>query len=93
MIDVCCLQEVICRGQCVRMLRMKGRRYRLWWSGIGDGVGGVGVMVKEEVCEIVVELRRISDSVVVFLKDVLRLICGYAHKVEEKHDFYDELKC
>ena len=29
------------------MLGMKGRRYRLWWSGNGDGVGGVGVMVKD----------------------------------------------
>ena len=32
------------------MLGMKGRRYRLWWSGKGDGVGGVGVMAKEEQC-------------------------------------------
>ena len=28
------------------MLQMKGRRYKLWWSGKGDRVGGVGVMVK-----------------------------------------------
>ena len=26
------------------MLGMKGRRYKLWWSERGDGVGGVGVM-------------------------------------------------
>ena len=35
--------------------------------------------------------------VVVFKKDVLRLICGYApqsvRSLEEKHSFYDELKC
>ena len=30
MIYVCCLQEVRLRGQCARMLWMKGRRYRLW---------------------------------------------------------------
>ena len=35
---------------------MKGRRYELWWSGRGDGVGGVGVMVKEEPCEKLVEV-------------------------------------
>ena len=23
----------------------------LWWSGRGNGVAGVGVMVKEELCE------------------------------------------
>ena len=37
---------------------MKGRRYRLWWSGKGDD--GVSVMVKEELCEKVVE---VSDRV------------------------------
>ena len=54
---------------------MKGRRYKLRKSGKGDGVGVVGVMVKEELCEKVAEVRRISDSVmtlVVFEEDVLR---------------------
>ena len=41
MINVCCLQEVRWRGQGARMLVMKGRRYKLWWSGRGDGVGGM----------------------------------------------------
>ena len=57
-------------------------------------------MVKEELCEMVVEVRRVSDrvmSVVVFEEDVLRLICGYApqsgRSFEEKQSFYDELKC
>ena len=29
---------------------MKGRRYRLWWSGIEDGVASVGVMVNKKMC-------------------------------------------
>ena len=41
MIDVCVLQKVRWRGQGARMLEMKGRRYMLWWSVKGDGVGGV----------------------------------------------------
>ena len=45
------------------MLGVKGRRYKLWWSGKGDGVGGVGVMVKTGLCEKVVEVRRVSDRV------------------------------
>ena len=44
------------------MLGMKGRRYKLWWSRKGNGVGGAGVMVKEELCEKVVEVRRESDD-------------------------------
>ena len=82
MIDVCCLQEVRWRGLGARMLGMKGRRYKLWWSGKGDGVGGVGATVNEELCEKVLEVRRVSDRVmtlvVVFEEDVRRLICGYA---------------
>ena len=40
-------------------------------------------MVKVELCEKVVEVRRASDrvmTVVVFKEDVLRMICGYAPK-------------
>ena len=43
---MCCLQEVKWRGLGARMLGIEGRRHRLWWSGKGDGVGGVEVMVK-----------------------------------------------
>ena len=65
------------------------------------GVGGVGVMVMEELCENVVEVRRVSDRVMtlaaVFEEDVLRFICGYApncgRSFEEKQFFYDKLKC
>ena len=53
-------------------------------------------MVKEELCEKVVEVRRVSDRVmtlVVFKEDVLWFICGYAPKsgrsLEEKQSFYD----
>ena len=63
------------------MLGMKGRRYKLWWSGKRDGVGVVGVMVNEKLFEKVVEVIRLSDEVMtldVFEEDVLRLICGYA---------------
>ena len=49
--DVCCWQEVRWRGQCGRMLGMKWGRYKLWWSGKGDGDGFVGGIVKEELCE------------------------------------------
>ena len=59
---MCVVSRIRWRGQGARMLGMKGRRNKLWWSGKWDGVGGVGVMVKEELCERVVEVRRKSDS-------------------------------
>ena len=81
MIDVYCWQEVRWRGLGARMLGMKRRIYKMWCSGKGNGVGGVGVIVKEELCEKAVEARMVSDRVmtlvVVFKEDVLRLICGY----------------
>ncbi|XP_068738387.1 uncharacterized protein [Montipora capricornis] len=61
--DVCCLQEVRWRVQGARFIGVKGRRYKLWWSGNSDGTGGVRVLVKEEMCEKVVEVRRKSDRV------------------------------
>ena len=61
------------------MLGMKRRRYVLWWSGKGDRVVGVEVMLKEELFEKVVEVSdRAMTTVVVFEEDVLRLICGHA---------------
>ena len=59
---MCCLQEVRWRGQGGRMTGMKGRRHKLWQSGKGDGVGGVAVMVKEDMCENVLEIRWVNDS-------------------------------
>ena len=35
------MQEVRWREKGARILGMKGRRYKLWWSGKGDGDGGV----------------------------------------------------
>ena len=61
----------------------------------------MGVIVKGELCEKVVEVRRLSNRVmtlvVVFEKDVLRFICGYVpqggRSLENKQSIYDELKC
>ena len=78
---MCCLQEVRWRGQGVWFLGVRGRRYKLWLSGNSDGTGGVGVLVTEEVCEKVVEVRRRSDRmlmvVIVLEEEVLRIICVY----------------
>ena len=60
------------------------RRLKLWWSLKRDGDGDVGVMMKEELCEKVLEVRRMSDRIMavvfVFEEDVLRLTCVYVLK-------------
>ena len=70
----------------------------LLWSG--EGVGGVRMMV-EELCEEVVEVKRVSNGVMaivfVFEEDVLMLICGYApqcgQSLDDEQSFYYELRC
>ena len=62
------------------MLAMNGRRHWLWWSGKGDRV-----MMNKDLCVKVVDVRGVSDRVmtvvvVVFGKDVLRMICRYAQQ-------------
>ena len=55
----------------------------------------------EKLCEKVVAVRRVSDSVmtvvIVFDEDVLKLISGCVpqsgRSLEEKQSFYDKLKC
>ena len=78
--DVCCLQEVRWREQGARFVGVKGRRYKLWWSGNSDVTRGVGVLVKE-LCEKAVEVRRKSDRVMTvvmaFEEEVVRIICLY----------------
>ena len=68
------------RGQGARFVGVKGRRYKLWWSGKNDGIRGVGILVKEELCEKVVKVRRKSNRVlamVLVFEEVLGVICAY----------------
>ena len=58
-----------------------GRRYKLWWSGNNPGFGGVGILVKEEILENVVEVSSKSDRVMAIAltlgREVIRIICAY----------------
>ena len=95
-VDICCLQEVRWREQGARFVGCKGTRYKLWWSGNNDGIG-VGVLVKKELCEKVVEIRRKSGRVMAlvltFEEKVIGAICAYASQVGrsecEKDQFYN----
>ena len=97
---MCCLQEVRWRGQGVWFICVNGRRYKLWWPGNSDGMGGVGVLMKEELSEKVVEVRRKSDKVMTVMmalkEEVVRIICVYGLQSgrtgAEKERFYDDFR-
>ena len=82
MVDVCCLLEVRWGVQSFRILRIDGRRYKFWWSGKDEGVGRMGVVVKVELYEKVVDVRIVGNKVMavvlIFEEGVLRLICEHA---------------
>ena len=89
------------QGQALRKRQKasRDRRYKLWWSGNNDVIGGVETFVKEELCEKVVEVRRKSDRmmvmVLVFEKQVIGVICAQASQVGrsecEKDQFYNDM--
>ena len=88
-VDMCCLQEVRWRGQGARFVGSRGKRYKLWWSGNNDGIGGVRNLAKEELYEKVVEVQGKSDKVMatmlVFEEEVIRVICAYAPRLEDQN--------
>ena len=66
--------------------RLIGWMNELWWSRYQEGYGGVSVLVKEKLCDKVVEVRRIKyrliSVAIVFEKEALRVVCSCASQRE-----------
>ena len=64
------------------MVDINGSTYKLWWCANNDAIRGVGILAKENIWVKVVEVRRKSDRVMtivlVFEKEVIRVIYAYA---------------
>ena len=79
--------------------KILGRRFKLWWSGKENKIEGIGIHVKEELYENVVEIIRISNRVMVIAlvsgNKVIRVVSAYATQcgknLEEKEQFYCEM--
>ena len=86
-VGICCIQEVRCRGMGSKFVGSSGRRLKLWWSGNEDKIGGVGIIVREDLCMNFVKINRISDRVMVVVisygkKNCLR-VCPTMWKIDE----------
>ena len=98
-VGICCIQEVRWRGMGLKLLGSLGRRFKLWWSGNEDKIGGVGILFREDLCMNVVKINRISDRVmvvvIIFGKKVVRNVCAYApqcgRSMSKKKKFYEEM--
>ena len=60
-VEVCCIQEVRCKGE-------EGSRalqgYKLIWKGNSEGTAGVGVLVASELVDRIIRVERVSDRVI-----------------------------
>ena len=83
----------------VRKLRGGDFEYKLYWKGEETGRGGVGLMVKHDLVESVMEVRRVSPRIIsidiVVNEKVVTVISVYApqsgRSEEEKEKFYEDL--
>ena len=65
-LDFCCLQETRWKGGSARVLGRDRARYKFFWSGCEEVVAGVGILVAERWIRYVLEVRRVSERLMVF---------------------------
>ena len=96
-LDFCCVQETRWKGGSSRTMGKEGERYKFFWAGSDErGLAGVGVLVAERWIDKVIEVRRVSERVMVLRvvvgKTVVNLVSMYAPQagrgIEEKEEFY-----
>ena len=84
-IDICCIQEVRWSGGSARVISCKNTRYKFFWMGNDEGLCGVGILIKEELIENVVEVICINDRIIMLklslAKSILNVQC-MAHNVD-----------
>ena len=66
-IDVCYVQEVKWRGTPARLVTGKVTEYKFFWSGSSNGVSSVGILVRNEWVDKIVEVNMVNDRLM-FLK-------------------------
>ena len=64
-LDFCCVQETRWKGEGARLLSGEGIRYKLFWKESERGMGGVGIFAAKQYIDKVVEVRRVSDRVII----------------------------
>jgi hypothetical protein len=95
-LDFCCVQETRWKGGSARNIGWDDGWYKFFWVGCEEGVAGVGVLVAERWIDSVVEVKRVSERVIVLRlaigKSVLNVVSVYAPQVGrtavEKEEFY-----
>ncbi|KAK3547474.1 hypothetical protein QTP86_021177 [Hemibagrus guttatus] len=95
-VDILCVQETRWKGSKARSI---GAGFKLFYYGVDSKRNGVGVVLKEEFVRNVLEVKRVSDRVMILKLEIegvmLNVVSGYAPQVgcelEEKERFWSEL--
>ena len=98
-VDIAGIQEVRYRNSGTRMIKGKSSRFKLFWQGSVTRDVGVGLLVSEEVTKRVVDVRRVSDRIIVvdivIEAEIISIVSVYApqsgRSAEEKDRFYEDL--
>ena len=92
-VDILCLRETRWKGKRARCI---GGGYKMWYFGSGNKKNGVGIILKKEHVDRVMELWRVTDRIIclkmVLNGVMLNVISAYAPQVgyirEEKETFW-----
>ena len=95
-VDILCLQEVKWKGSKARNI---GGGCKLFYNGTDGRRNGVGIVMREELVESYLEVKRMSDRLMAMKLEVkgsiLNIVSAYAPQVnnsmEEKNDFWQDL--
>ena len=95
-VDILCLQETKWKGSKARNI---GGGCKMFYNGADGRKNGIGIVVREELAESVLEVKRVSDRLMAMKLEVngsiLNIVSAYAPKVnnimEEKNDFWEDL--
>ena len=95
-VDILCLQETKWKGSKARNI---GGGCKLFYNGADGRKNGIGMVVREELVESVLEVKRVSDRLMAMKLEVkefiLNIVSAYAPQVnnsmEEKNDFWQDL--
>ena len=96
-VDICCIQEVRYKNQGTTAFGSNEEKYKFWYSGNSFGTNGVGLLVKQELVERVLEVERYSDRLMkirmVLGKAVCHVFSAYAPQAgltaQQKEDFWE----
>ena len=99
-IDICCLQEVRYRNHGCTTIGSNEEKYKFWYSGGPEKLNGVGIMMKAELVDNVIEVKRCNDRLmkikIVVGKKVWNIFSIYAPQIgrtlQEKAEFWERLE-